>query len=55
MYKLIDYYTGKKPNTNLIDDTYNNKEDAKTAKNVYLNTMLRDNIIHNNLIVIEKV
>ena len=55
MYKIIDYHTGKKPNHHLIDEVYYNELDAKTAKNVYLNTMLRDGTIHNNLLIIEKV
>lgn len=55
MYIIKDYYTGKKPNSSLIDETYNNEEDAKTAKHVYLNTMLRENQVHNNLLIVTKL
>lgn len=49
MYKIIDYNTGKQ-----ILEVYYSERDAKHARDVYLNECLRDNIIHNNLLLIEK-
>jgi len=53
MYKIIDYFTGKTPEE--LNKSYKTIKDAFLAKNYYLQTNSRDNVIHNNLLLIEKI
>lgn len=53
MYKIIDYFTGKQPRE--LTELFNSEKEASLAKNKYLKRKIEEKLVHNNLLLIEKI
>ena len=48
---LTDYHTDKQ----ILDREFDTEEEADKAKYVYLKQCIKDNVVHNNLILVKKI